>query len=209
MIEEGKVRQSTYYEVLGVTENATLKEIRRAYLKLSMVEHPDKGGDAERFAAVQKAYAVLTSDAERCKYDESITSQQRNGYKSSTVVVHGQTYAPVSAPYWHEPTTNLSMDKENPGMQNGPLMAINELTGKINRSLQTFLQTEDRSSTNVTSALADLYLQRAKEYIAMNRLHHAEFDVREALALRPGCERATAILECIRHLCQEEAADFD
>ncbi len=44
-------------------------QIRRAYRNLITKEHPDKGGDAERFGAIQRAYDVLSSEAKRKQYD--------------------------------------------------------------------------------------------------------------------------------------------
>ena len=44
-------------------------QIRRAYRNLITKLHPDKGGDAELFGAVQKAYDVLSNAAKRAQYD--------------------------------------------------------------------------------------------------------------------------------------------
>lgn len=59
------------YEDLGVERNADIKEIRKAYLKLSKTEHPDKGGDAERFKVIQNAYDVLSDEQKRAIYDQT------------------------------------------------------------------------------------------------------------------------------------------
>lgn len=63
-----------YYEVLGVSRNATTEEIRKAYRKLAMKYHPDKTkGDKsaeERFKEINEAYEVLSDKEKRKKYDE-------------------------------------------------------------------------------------------------------------------------------------------
>jgi DnaJ family protein A protein 2 len=59
------------YERLNLSNTADAQEIRRAYLKLSKTEHPDKGGDAERFKSLQKAYEVLSDDQARAYYDQT------------------------------------------------------------------------------------------------------------------------------------------
>ena len=59
------------YERLGLSNGADSQEIRRAYLKLSKTEHPDKGGDSERFKAIQQAYEVLSEDQSRSYYDQT------------------------------------------------------------------------------------------------------------------------------------------
>ena len=64
-----------YYEILGLKENASAEEIRRAYRKLALHYHPDRNrGDAtaeERFKAISEAYGVLTDSEKRRLYDLS------------------------------------------------------------------------------------------------------------------------------------------
>jgi molecular chaperone DnaJ len=62
-----------YYEVLGVSAEASTEEIERAYRKLAREHHPDRNlGDAEaevRFKEVNEAHDVLTDEAKRDRYD--------------------------------------------------------------------------------------------------------------------------------------------
>jgi curved DNA-binding protein CbpA len=53
-----------HYAVLGVHAGCGNEEIRAAYLRLAREHHPDRGGDAARFAAVATAYHAL-KDAPR------------------------------------------------------------------------------------------------------------------------------------------------
>ena len=50
-----------YYEILGVGSNATPQEIKKAYIKLALKNHPDKGGSVEKFREIHEAYNVLTN----------------------------------------------------------------------------------------------------------------------------------------------------
>jgi molecular chaperone DnaJ len=62
-----------YYELLGVSPDASDEQIKRAYRKLARELHPDStGGDAEaeaRFKEVSKAYEVLRDPERRARYD--------------------------------------------------------------------------------------------------------------------------------------------
>lgn len=63
-------KKKDYYEVLGVSRNASAKDIKKAYYKLAQQYHPDKNkGDKTRFQEVSEAYEVLSDDKKRSQYD--------------------------------------------------------------------------------------------------------------------------------------------
>lgn len=62
-----------YYKVLGVQQNASEKEIRKAYHKLALEWHPDKNKSADaktKFTEIATAHEVLSNSEERKKYDD-------------------------------------------------------------------------------------------------------------------------------------------
>ena len=71
-----------YYYFLGVEENASEEDIKKAYRKLSLKYHPDKNpGDdffEARFREIQEAYEMLNEPEKRRIYDENLAHQQRS-----------------------------------------------------------------------------------------------------------------------------------
>lgn len=71
-----------YYYFLGVKENASEEDIKKAYRKLSLKYHPDKNDNddffAQRFMEIKEAYEMLGDPENRRIYDENLGHQQRS-----------------------------------------------------------------------------------------------------------------------------------
>jgi len=59
-----------FYEVLGVDTDASESDIKKAFRKLAVRHHPDKGGDPDEFKDMMRAYEVLSDGKKRKLYDE-------------------------------------------------------------------------------------------------------------------------------------------
>jgi DnaJ-class molecular chaperone len=64
-----------HYETLGIEQGASVDEIKKAYRKLALKHHPDRGGDAEKFKEIGQAYEVLTDPDRRARYDQFGTDE--------------------------------------------------------------------------------------------------------------------------------------
>ena len=62
-----------YYQILGVSRDASDEEIKKAYRRLALKYHPDRNPDdpsaEERFKEIAEAYAVLSDPQKRAEYD--------------------------------------------------------------------------------------------------------------------------------------------
>ncbi len=72
-----------YYQILGLNENASQDDIKKAYKKLAMKNHPDRGGDTKKFQEISQAYDTLSDNQKRAQYDA-----QRNGFNPFAHAAH-------------------------------------------------------------------------------------------------------------------------
>jgi molecular chaperone DnaJ len=59
-----------YYEVLGVGKDASADEVKKAYRRMAIENHPDRGGSEEKFKEVNEAYEVIKDTEKRKRYDQ-------------------------------------------------------------------------------------------------------------------------------------------
>lgn len=75
---------SNYYDVLGVSRDSSVDEIKKAYKKAALLHHPDKGGDTEKFKECGAAVETLTDERKRAAYDSSLLrARSRDGLRFS------------------------------------------------------------------------------------------------------------------------------
>jgi DnaJ family protein A protein 2 len=62
---------STLYDLLGVDKGADADTLKKAFRRKALTEHPDKGGDNDRFRKINEAYNVLSDSQKRAYYDQT------------------------------------------------------------------------------------------------------------------------------------------
>jgi len=68
-----------YYSTLGVGKNATDDDIKKAYRKLAMKHHPDRGGDEATFKKISEAYDILSDPQKKQIVDLGGDPRNQNG----------------------------------------------------------------------------------------------------------------------------------
>jgi curved DNA-binding protein CbpA len=72
-----RAKVQNHYEILGLWRDASEAEIRRAYRRLALQNHPDVSSDhgaGERFRAIKEAYDVLADKATRTRFDATLSA---------------------------------------------------------------------------------------------------------------------------------------
>ena len=67
-----------YYSTLGLNRNATEDDIKKAYRKMAMKHHPDRGGDEKTFKQVSEAYEILSDPQKKQMVDMGVDPKAQN-----------------------------------------------------------------------------------------------------------------------------------
>lgn len=93
-----------YYDTLGVPRTASPEEIKKAYRKLAMEHHPDRGGDNNKFQEISVAYNTLSDPDKKAAYDNpqsqfSGFQHDMNGFDLNDLFAH--VFGQQNHPFGH------------------------------------------------------------------------------------------------------------
>jgi len=86
-----------YYEILGVSRNASQDEIKKSFRNLALQHHPDKNKNSEdskqRFMKIIEAYEVLSDEQARKNYDTNTFQRRTTKAKWTPSADFGRVYS--------------------------------------------------------------------------------------------------------------------
>jgi hypothetical protein len=100
----GASDERTYYQVLGVVETASAKEIRSAYRAAARRAHPDAGGSEGAMQELNVAWNALRDPARRATYDAYLLGRKQGRER------RGPAATPMWAAEWTEVVEELADD---------------------------------------------------------------------------------------------------
>ncbi|KAL7128325.1 hypothetical protein ABFS83_14G308600 [Erythranthe nasuta] len=172
------VKETEYYDILGVNPSASDEEIRKAYYLKARQVHPDKNPNdplaAERFQVLGEAYQILSDPAQRDTYDRN----GKNCISKETMLDPTAVFALLFGSELFEDyighlavasmaSTELSCESDNPDRIHDRLKVVQkEREEKLARKLRDFLQQYVRGDK-------DGFLRQAKS--EAERLSHSDF----------------------------------
>mmetsp|Transcript_58501 Transcript_58501/g.131819 ORF Transcript_58501/g.131819 Transcript_58501/m.131819 type:complete len:229 (+) Transcript_58501:94-780(+) len=153
----------TYYDLIGVPEDVSPDDLTKAFRLRALEEHPDKGGDSDRFDELTKAYRTLEDAKLRDAYDEKLSKereraqlvQDTHGHRAPTAS-DKQASAPMRAKT--EPTWGSKRQGKMRNMQPGkPEHCAHEWKG-MGSGRHYLLMIEDGATDEMkTEKLLDKY----------------------------------------------------
>lgn len=88
-----------YYDILGIDKNATKKQIKKAYRKLSMKYHPDKKPNdpiaTEKFKEINQAHQILIDETKRKDYDLQMPDEKPQEKPQETTTYYTEPEKPI------------------------------------------------------------------------------------------------------------------
>lgn len=138
-----------YYSILGVPRGASEDEIKRAYRKLAMQHHPDRGGDQTKFQQIQEAYATLSDPGRRHEYD----NPQPQGFPGGGFHFSfggGDPFNDIFNQFGFPGGHPFGQPRRNKDLRIQIKLTLAETLSEQHKTVSVQTQTGDRQTVNVT-----------------------------------------------------------
>jgi Ca-activated chloride channel family protein len=179
-----------FYELLGVTRNATPDDLRQAYREAALRYHPDRNpnpGDTDRFVEVGQAYETLIDPESRIEYDIQLAEQEKKLVEEAPFVaniIHGrEALLQLGEPQVHYLLLDILPSPNLPGAR-API----NLSIVIDRSTSMQGQRLDQVRTATLAILSELTPRDRASVVAFS--DHAELIVSPQQAREMSSARA-------------------
>ncbi|MDB9468585.1 J domain-containing protein [Dolichospermum circinale CS-1225] len=164
-----------YYEILGVSKDASSEEIKKVYRRLARQYHPDLNPGnkeaEEKFKTIGEAYEILSDSSRRSQYDQFSRYWQQNGFT-------GNKQTPKSKG-WNNRTNDRSSQDVDPSQFSDFESFVNQVIGVSNRK-------EPKSSSENTTTSDPFRSPRTKVAYTVNtppRANRRDIEARLTLPL--------------------------
>lgn len=164
-----------YYEILGVSKDASSEEIKKVYRRLARQYHPDLNPGnkeaEEKFKTIGEAYEILSDSSRRSQYDQFSRYWQQNGFT-------GNKQTPRSKG-WNNRTNDRSSQDVDPSQFSDFESFVNQVIGVSNRK-------EPKSSAENTTTSDPFRSPRTKVAYTVNtppRANRRDIEARLTLPL--------------------------
>ncbi len=193
-----------YYDILGVSRNATTEEITAAFKKLVRDLHPDRYNSEEekreaekKFKEVTQAFNVLKDPVKRREYDKQLQESSSGGSKSESTVNSNDLFKKGLVFYRkgdYENAESFFQGAINRGMSTADAyfhLALSQMhlprrNKKVVENLENAISL-DPLNAKYRLALADFYLEKG---VKTKAIHH----YKRVLKLEPNNKRAIEVL---------------
>lgn len=132
---------ASYYEILGISPDASKEEIKKAFRKLAHIHHPDKGGDEKKFKEINNAYTELMKGNTYTPFTQS------QSYTPPTYTRRKYTYDGAN---WHRGGMGSQADADK----------IFRAQQAFNKQMDAMRQEAERERDRIMKELFDEYTRR-------------------------------------------------
>ena len=144
--------QQTYYQLLGVEQQASAEDIRTAFKKVVLTKHPDHGGREEDFIEVQTAYEVLIDPRKRRVYDRFGTEGlEKSAETLFAESFRGGAFAP-DQPHRDLQDEVENLRRENESLQRQLMIVKPEEENTYAKSFESWLRNRDPNQLRIVTS---------------------------------------------------------